>query len=221
MTSRPQFRLAVASGYNRPAAAHTAKCSGGFKAKFPGHGSDQVCNLMSFEVAPHIFDRIEFRRIRGQSLDHDSLSRSSHVVFDQHAAMNRRTVPNNQDFSGNMPLEMPQELDHLGAFDAACIDLKIEPPERKATDDRKAFPVKGFMEHRSLPAQRPCARPRGAGAQSAFVDEDDSAPLLAGFFFKAGQVVRFHRRIALSSRSTARRSGRWQLNPLAPSKRQT
>lgn len=176
---------------------------------------------MGFEVRPHIFDRIEFRRVRGQSLDHDSTSRSSHVVFDQHAAMNRRTIPNDQDFSGNMPLEMLQELNHLGAFDAAGMDLKIEAPERKATDDRKALPVKGFMEHGSLPAQRPRPCPRGAGAQSAFVDENDSAPLLAGLFFNAGQVVCFHRRIVLSSRSTARRSGRWQLKPLAPSKRQT
>ena len=135
-------------------------------------------------MSPHIFDRIEFGRIRGQSLDHDSTSRSSYVIFDQHAAMNRRTIPNDEDFFGNMPLEMSQELDHFGAFDAAGMDLKIEPPERQATDDRKAFPVKGFMEHRGLPAQRPSACPRGAGAQSAFIDKDDGSSLLAGLFLK-------------------------------------
>lgn len=85
---------------------------------------------MVFEVPPHIFDRIEFRRVRGQSLDHDSTSRSSHVVFDQHAAMNRSAIPNDQDFPGNMPLEMLQKFNHLGAFDATGMDLKIEPPER-------------------------------------------------------------------------------------------
>lgn len=121
----------------------------------------------------------------------------------------------------DMPLEVPEKLDHLGAFDAAGVDLEIEPPERQSADDRKAFPVEGLVQHRGLTARRPSANPGRAGAQSTFVDEDDGAMLLAGLFFKAGQSTRFHRRMAFSSRSMARRSGRWQLKPLAPSKRQT
>ena len=135
--------------------------------------------------------------------------------------MDRRTIPEDEYFPGHMPLEVPKKLDHLKAFDAAGMDLEIEAPEHQAANDRKAFPVEGFVQHRGMPTQRPGAGPSGAGAQSAFVDEDDGAPLLAGLFFKAGQVVRFHWRIAFSSRSTARRSGRWQLKPLAPSNRQT
>ena len=54
-----------------------------------------------------------------------------------------------------------------------------------------------------------------------FVDEDDGSALFAGFFFIAGHSTRFQRRILGSSRSIARRSGRWQLNPLSPNKRQT
>lgn len=120
-----------------------------------------------------------------------------------------------------MSLEVAQKRDDLEAFDTAGMDLEIEPPERQAANDRKAFPVEGLVQHRGLPPWRPCACPRGAGAQPAFVDKDDGSPLLPGLFFKAGQSVRCQRRIAFSSRSTARRSGRWQLKPLAPSKRQT
>ena len=176
---------------------------------------------MSFELAPQIFDRIELGRICRQPLDHHSFPRRRDVVFDQQAAMNRRAVPEDQNLPGNMPLEVPEKLDHLQAFDAAGMDLEIETPEHQTANDRKTFPVEGFVQDRSLPTWCPSARPRGAGTQSAFVNKDNGAPLLAGLFFKPGQVVRFHWRIAFSSRSTARRSGRWQVKPLAPSKRQT
>src|SRR5436190_18819551 len=100
------------------------------------------------------------------------------------------------------------------------MDLEIEPPARQAADDRNAFPIEGFVQHWGLPARCPGACPRGAGAQPAFVDKDDGSPLLPGLFFNAGHSVRRERRIAFSSRSAARRSGRWQLKPLAPSKLQ-
>ena len=176
---------------------------------------------MGFEVAPHILDRIEFGRVSRQPFAHDAPLGGSHVVFDQQAPVNRCTIPDDQYFSGNMSLEVTQEFDDLEAFDAAVVNLEIEPPERQAADYRKAFPVEGLVQHRGLPTWRPSACSRGAGAQPAFVDKDDGSPLLPGLFFNAGQSVRWQRRIAFSSRSTARRSGRWQLKPLAPSKRQT
>jgi len=50
-------------------------------------------------------------------------------------------------------------------------------------------------------------------AQSAFVDEDDGAALFVGFFLISGQRSCFQRRIFSSSRSKARPTGRWQLQP--------
>ena len=176
---------------------------------------------MRFEMPPHILDRIEFGRVSRQSCNHDTALGGGNVIFDQRAAMDRCAIPDDQDFPAQMSLEVVQKLDDLETFDAAGVNLEIEPPERQAADDRKAFPVEGLVQHRGLPAQGPSARPCWASAQSAFVDKDDGSPLLPGLFFKAGQSVRCQRRIAFSSRSTARRSGRWQLKPLAPSNRQT
>jgi hypothetical protein len=176
---------------------------------------------MRFEMPPHILDRIEFGSVSRQPFDHETTFGGRHVVFDQHAPVDRCAIPDDQYFSGNMPLKMAQKLDDLEALDAAGMNLEIEPPERQAADDRKAFPVEGLVQHRSLPARRPSACPRGAGAQPALVDKDDGSPLLPRLFFNPGQSVRCQRRIFFSSRSTARRSGRWQLKPLAPSKRQT
>lgn len=221
MTSRPQFSLGIAGGNDQPPAAHAAQCGRGFKTEFPSLSGDQIGNLMCFEMPPHIFDRIEFRRVSRQPFDHEATFGGGHVVFDQHAPVDRCTIPDDQHFSRNMALKMAQKLDHLEAFDAAGMNLEIEPPEGQAPDDRKAFPVEGLMQHRSFSAWGPSAGPRGAGAQPALVNKDDGSPLLLGLFFNAGHSVRCQRRMAFSSRSTARRSGRWQLKPLAPSKRQT
>lgn len=142
-------------------------------------------------------------------------------MFDQQAAMNGGAIPEDQDFSGDMSLEMFQEFNHLKTFDAAGMDLKEKSPQGQAADERKTFPVERLVEHWGLSAWSPGARPGRPGAQPAFVNKDNGSALATRFFFKVGQTSRFQRPIALSSRSRARRSGRWQLNPLAPSNRHT
>lgn len=176
---------------------------------------------MRFEMPPHILDRIEFGRVSWQPFDDEATFGGGHIVFDQQAPVARCAIPEDQYFSGKMALKMAQKLDNLETFDAAGLNLAIEPPASQAADDRKAFPVEGLVPHRGLPTRCPSACPRGAGAQPALVDKDNGSPLLLGLFFNAGQSVRGQRRMAFSSRSPARRSGRWQLKPLAPSKRQT
>ena len=221
MTLRPQFGLSKAGGDDGAAAAHPAQGGGGRQTEFPSLRGNQIGNFMRLEMPPHILDGIQFGRIRWQPLDLNPSTGGGDVVLDQETAMNGRTIPEDQQFPGNMALKMFQEFNHLKAFDAAGVDLKIKPPQGQTTDQRKTFPIEGFVEHRGLPARSPGAGARGASAQAAFVDEDDGPPLLPGLFFKAGHVTRCQRRMAFSSRSTARRSGRWQLKPLAPSKRQT
>ena len=221
MTSRPKFRLIIAGRDNGRAAAHAAQGGGGFKAEFPSFGCQQVGNFMSFELAPHIFDRIEFRRVSGQAFQDQAPAGGGDVILDEQTAMDRRAIPKNHDFAGDVPSQVPEKLDDLGAFDAALMDLKVKPPQRQPANNRKAFPVEGFVQHWSLPARSPGANPRRTGAQPAFIDKYDGSSLPAGLFFKAGHSTRCQRRMAFSSRSTARRSGRWQLKPLAPINRQT
>lgn len=176
---------------------------------------------MGFEVTPHIFDRVEFGCVGRESLDLDASMGGGDEVLDEQAAVNGRAIPNHQQLSANVSLKVLEKFDGLKAFDAASMNLEVEPPQSQPADDRKAFPIEGLVEDGGLSAGCPSADPRGTGAQSAFVDKDDGSPLLAGLFFKAGHSTRFHFRMAFSSRSMARRSGRWQLKPLAPSKRQT
>ena len=176
---------------------------------------------MRLEMPPHILDGIEFGRIGWQPLDLNASPGGGDVSLNQETAMKGRTIPEDQQFPGNMSLEMFQEFNHLKAFDAAGMDLKEESPQGQPADDRKAFPVEGLLEHRSLSARSPGAGARRACAQAAFVNKDNGSPLLARLFFNAGKTSRFHCRMALGLRSIARRSGRWQLKPLAPSNRHT
>lgn len=176
---------------------------------------------MGFKMPPHVFHRIELRGVGRQALHSQvSLGRFD-IAPNQCAAVDRGSIPENHDFAREMPLEMAQERDDLRALDAPGVDLEIKAPQGQAADDRKAFPVEGLLQEGRLPARGPGAGARGPGAQPAFVNEDNGPAFFAGLFFKAGQTVRFHCAMAFSSRSMARRSGRWQLKPLAPSKRQT
>lgn len=221
MTSRPQFSLGVAGGDNGVPPAHPAEGRRCLHAQFPGLGRKQIGDLMRLEMPPHIFDGIEFGRIGGQPLDLNAPIGGGNEVFDQKAAMNGSAIPENQNFSGNMPLEVFQELNDLKTFDAAGMDLKQKPPQGQSADDRKAFPVEGLLQNGRLSSPRPGACTGRTGAQPAFVNEDNGLAFPARLFFNAGQTSRCQRAIALSSRSMARRSGRWQLNPLAPSNRHT
>src|SRR5215216_4010864 len=120
---------------------------------------------MSFEMSPHILNRVEFRRISRQAFDDDASPQGGDVVLEQNAAINRRSIPKDHQFSRNVPLEVPEKLNDLGTFDAAGVHLKVKPPESQPADDRKAFPVESLAKHRRLSARRPGACPRRACAQ--------------------------------------------------------
>ena len=122
--------------------------------------------------------------------------------------MNRGTVPDDGQFSGDMPLEMAEEIDDLRPLDTAGMDLEVEPVQGQSADYRQALPAKGLLDHRRLANRCPRPHPGGSSAQSTFVDEDNGTAFCAGFFFIAGHSTRFQRRIFGSSRSIARRSGR-------------
>lgn len=172
-------------------------------------------------MSPHVLDRVEFRRVSRKTFHDDALSGRGDVILDQEAAMDGCAIPQDQNLAGDVPLQMTEKRDDLGAFNASLMNLKIESPQRQPTNDGKTFPVEGLVQHRRLSARGPGADARRAGAQPAFVDENDGSALPESLFFKSGHSTRCQRRMAFSSRSTARRSGLWQLKPLAPIKRQT
>jgi hypothetical protein len=146
VTLRPKFSLCIVGCDNRSSTAHSAQGSGSFQAELPGLSYHQVGDLVGLEVTPHILDRVEFGRIGRKALSDDAPARGRDVILDQGTAMNGRTIPEDQQFSGKVPLEMAQIFDHVEAFDATGVDLEIEPPQRQAPNDRETFPVERLLE---------------------------------------------------------------------------
>ncbi len=176
---------------------------------------------MTLEVRPHVFDGVELWSVRRESLCEDLALGCRKEVAYQLAAMNGRSVPDDEDAPFEVAPQVLDELYDLRAFDAALVHLKVKPLKGDSADDGEALPVKALMEQRGLPTQRPGSHACGLGAQSALVHEDDDATLAVGVFFSVGHVLRFQVPMAFSSRSRARRSGLWQEKPSAPSTRQT
>jgi hypothetical protein len=65
-----------------------------------------------------------------------------------------------------------------------------------------------------LPSGGPGPAHVGDEQKAALIDEDEMGATSCGVFLSVASVL-FHRAMAASSRSTARRSGFWQLQPSA------
>ena len=96
---------------------------------------------------------------------------------------------------------------------------EIEVPPGHAHHGRQEFPAK--PHHRRLPLRCPSAATVWSLVQSAFVDEDEGLVEPGSVVFDAGKRRFFQRRVASSSRSTERRTGRWQLQSNCFNSRQT
>src|SRR5215831_19468322 len=108
---------------------------------------------------------------------------------------------------------MRQKFDDLGAANSSGKEPEVKVPKSDSGDRRKGFPGEVILQHRRLSFLGPRARAVRSLAQSTFVDEDDGAPFFLGFFLISTQRFSFHSRILASSRSRARPTGRWQLQP--------
>jgi len=136
---------------------------------------------MVLEVSPHVLDGIDLGSVGRQPFQHDASGGAGNVVLDEATSVDRGSVPDDGQPPRDMPLEVLEELDDLKALDASRVDLEVKPKEGQAADHGKALPAEGFLDHRRLAVGRPGAHPGGAGAESAFVDDDPCSALFAGF----------------------------------------
>src|SRR5438034_10345044 len=114
---------------------------------------------------------------------------------------------------------MHEKLDDLRTTDRSWKQSEVEVPPGHARHRRQRLPVKVILQHRRLSAWRPGTAAVRALAQSALVDEDDGAPLFAGFFLISAQRSCFHSRLFSSSLSTPLPTQPWHLKPNSPTTR--
>ena len=203
-----------------PATDALERLTGGV-AEFPDVLGAEVGQFMLFPIAPQILDGIEFRGVGGQSLGVQPVGLLGEISGDPLAAVDRGSIPQQQDFAGDLAVQGLQKLDHLRALDRTGVQPEVEVARGQPGNRREALPVEVEGQDRGLAARRPGARPVRPLAQPAFVEEDEGAALPAGFFLRRGQVLAFHPAIFASSRSRARPTGRCGLKPSCPSRRHT
>jgi hypothetical protein len=181
----------------------------------------EIGQFMLLPVTPEVFDRVEFRSISGQAFQFEPGALAGGPALDQAAAVRRKAVPDDQQLAWDVAQKVGKKLNYLGTANGAWEEPEIKLPPGYPGHGREQLPIEVVLQHWSLPARRPGAAAVGPFAQSAFVDEDDGLARPAGFFLSCGQRFFFQRLIACSSRSSARPTGRWQLQPNWPNRRHT
>ena len=210
----PQFSLLPESGDQLGAAADVPQLAASERTELGDILGGEVGQAVLLEVAPNIFGGIEFGSVSRQRGDINASLEALKVFPNEPAPMDHGSVSDDQHFAGQLSLEVVEELDDLWTFDGTRVKLEIEIPDRAPADNRKLLPVEVKFQHWGFPARGPSAHPVGFLAQAALINEDNDPVFSQVFFLRRGQVVCFQRRMT-------RVVGRWQVQPICPSKRPT
>jgi len=181
----------------------------------------EVCELAALEVAPDLFDGIQFRRVARQSFDRQPRSLFSEILPHQAALVPTEAVPDQDDVAvWEVALEGAQKADQRKIGVTARPRLEVAaaapaiPAKGQGRRDRQARPIATRVDQdRRMAARGPRAADDGPVRDAALVFEDDPGAPAPRVFFTSGQRSRFHRAIAASSRSRAWRVGRWSDQP--------
>jgi len=191
--------------------------------------STDVRELARFNIAPDLFDRIQVRRVGRQAFDGEPSALARDVRRHPTALVRPQAVPDEDDpLTSEVPFEIVQERDEPDVGIGVRLALEEEaraaaiPAKGQGASHREPFPVRARMnQDRRLPARGPGAPDNRVLGDAAFVLEDEPATSLSGVFFSCVQRRVFHSAIAASSRSRARRAGRWRDQPNPRSTRHT
>ena len=146
---------------------------------------------------------------------------------DGHALVDVQAISDQQDRSTQVSEEISEKVDHPEAIDVQIRGegkvksyLSAGRGDGQRGDDRRLLAVTtALKEDRGLASGRPGTTDERRREEAALVQEDDMGPQPRGFFLMRGHSTLTQRRMASSSRSRARRSGFWGVQPRARSRR--
>ena len=123
------------------ASAHAPQGARGGVTQFPAVLGTEVGQFMLLEMPPDVLGGIEFGGIGWQGLQVNALVQCADEVTHCPTAVNTGAIPDNQQSSGQMPQQMAQELDDLGALNRAVKELEVEVGEGQPRHNRELLPV--------------------------------------------------------------------------------
>ncbi len=86
--------------------------------------------------------------------------------------MSGHAIPDDEQFTFDVTLEVLQEINYLLGLDRTGVEAKVKVPPRQSGDGRELLPVKVELQDWGLAFGTPCAYTVWLLAQAAFVDED-------------------------------------------------
>ena len=167
----------------------------------------------SLRQVPHPFIRIEFGSIGRKSLEPETGEPAAELA-DGVAFVNPAIIPEDDHGPAQVTKKMAEKPARLRMFDVllhmkAVVEAEAVPDgtHGDARDDRDLVPTVAMAVDWRHAAGGPCSLDAGHQQEPTFIYEDEVGPQPTGVFFTRGQSRRFHRSMAGSSRSTARRAG--------------
>ncbi len=179
-----------------------------------------VGQRVELQVRPDTFGRVQFGRI-GREEVRVEIRVSGEKGLHPTRLVWTKAVPEQDDGSGHMVVQLVQEM-----CDPSCVyvGVGVEPEAetdaiglrryRDRSDERDLGMGPGALtQDRRAALRRPRAPDEGRHQHAGFVKENQMRLQAVEFFLMRGHSILIHRRMASSSRSMARLSGRWALQP--------
>lgn len=175
------------------------------------------------QMGPEVFHRVEFGRVGRQVFHCQPGSLLPQIGLDVATAMRRQPVPQQNCLSSlEMMFQGSQVIEDLWLLDRAGVKSQAKPNSTsrrrgyQTGDGRQPLPIEWHDNDRCVSPRPPRASHRRTLGKAAFIQENQQGTRVTRFFLIRGQRYFSQRRMAVSSRSRARRSGRWQLQPNRP-----
>jgi len=172
----------------------------------------------AFREAPDALVGIQLGRVAREVLQMEP-SMTGLELGEGFAPVDGSPIKKDDDGAAQVAQQMPEEAAHVRQFDVVLVEPVVQAEvltlwaDRDGRDGGHPVAPEAMHEKRCPAAGGPGSDNGGQHQEAGFVEEDDMGAQPRGVFFTDAQRVRFHRLIATSSRSLARRSGFWWVQP--------
>jgi hypothetical protein len=181
---------------------------------------DEVGHVAVLGTIPHQFHRIQVGSIGRQPLDLKPV-RVLSLHQSHRLAVGVVAVQHQDELAPQALVHQGQERHNFLKADVVVVDLEIESQAaayrgyRNPRDNRQTIMAVPAVLDGRLTSRCPTAADYGLEHEATFIDQDDTPPLVVGFFSIRGHSSSRQRWMASSSRSRARRSGFCGLHPIS------
>ncbi len=145
----------------------------------------EIAHLHALEVPPNPLLGIDLWRVAGEALQVNPRSRTlAEELLDCLAAVDRRTIPDDQQLARDVTQQMLQEANDLGAPDRRLVDLEVELlVQTHGPDHREMIMAERVVQNRRLAHRSVSTHHRGQQVKATLIDEEQRALLLQSLLF--------------------------------------